>query len=159
MSIPSAIVVLEEVLEAMLVDNEDITARGVTRRQDSPFKNASDITRNEVRAALLDAYKKRQSELRSLKDKSDKQSKTNLLVENGRLKERLAAAEAQRDSLIASHRAMLLAVGEMGGMAAWKRFFSSRQEVLEGLRQIGALPAAQVHSLPAGAHAVRPQVD
>ena len=141
--------ILEEVLEAMLFDNESITARAVVRRQGSPFKNASDITRNLKRTELLDAYKLRQAELRALKEKVDKQSKTNLLREIGRLKEDVAALEGEKATLLASHRAMLLAVGEMGGMSAWMRFFASWEQAKEELRQMDAFPTAEVHTFPA----------
>lgn len=148
MSNAQNLTLLEELLEAMLLDNEDITARGVTRRQGSPYNHASDITRIPERRQLLDRYKARQLELRTLKEKSDKQSKTNLLRKIARLEEELLAVEGQRDTLIASHRAMLLAVGEMGGIAAWNRFYSSWQETEDALRRMGALPTAEVHDLP-----------
>lgn len=143
------LVVLEKLLDTMLLDNENITARGVTRRQGSPFKHASDITRNTDRNRVLNRYKARQMELRAMMEKTDKQSKTNLARQISRLEEEKTTLEGQRDMLIASHRAMLLAVGETGGMAAWKRFFASWQETLEDLHRIKAMPSAEVHSLPA----------
>ncbi len=143
---------LEELLEVMLLDNENISARSVTRRQESPFRHASDITRNPERTRLLDRYKLRQAELRALKEKTDKQSKTNLNHRIARLEEEKTAMLGQRDTLIASHRAMLLAVGEMGGMSAWKRFFSSWEETQEALRRMTATPTAGLHTLPMKKH-------
>lgn len=139
---------LERLLEAMLVENENITARGVTRRSGSPFKHASDITRNRDRAALVESYREKQAGLRALSEKFDKQSRSNLTRRIAELEEKLAATRTQRDTLIASHRAMLLAVGEMGGIAAWKRFFDQWRDAKESLHKMGAMPKADVRTLP-----------
>jgi Skp family chaperone for outer membrane proteins len=110
---------LETILQRMLNNNIAITARSVVREKDSPFKHASDITRQSERKALLNQYQARQSELRALVEKTDKQSRTNLQARVARLTQEIEILQAERDLLIASHKAMLLAVGEMGGMAAW----------------------------------------
>ncbi len=52
---------LEEVLEAMLLANEDITARGAVRRLDGLLRHASDITRMPVRRALVERFQRRQA--------------------------------------------------------------------------------------------------
>lgn len=138
---------LETVLKRMLNDNVVITARSVIREQDCPFKNASDITRQPERKALLEQYKTRQSELHALVEKTDKQSRTNLQARVARLTQENETLSAERDLLIASHKAMLLAVGEMGGMAAWRKFFPVWEETRRQLTELQALPSAQI--LPA----------
>lgn len=116
---------LEVILRRMLNDNVTITARAIAREPDSPFRHASDLTRQPDRKALLDRYQLRQVELRSLVEKTDKQSRTNLQVQVTRLAQEVESLKSERDLLIASHKAMLLAVGEMGGMSAWRKFFLS----------------------------------
>ena len=143
---------LQEVLEAMLLDNETITARAVTRRPECPFRHASDITRNAGRTQLLGSYKVRQAELRNLSEKTDKQSRTNLTRQIAQLEDECNVLRGQRDTLIASHRAMLLAIGEAGGMHGWARFFKDYRAAIETLRALEALPSAMI--LPvAGPHA------
>jgi hypothetical protein len=141
---------LEEILEAMLLDNVDVTARGVTRRARSPFRHASDITRVAERKQLLDTYRGRQAKLRAVMERADKQSRTNLASRIARLEDDKSTAEAERDVLIASHKAMLLAVGEMGGMAAWRKFFGHWEAAAEDLRRMKALPSAGVRSFTSG---------
>ena len=138
---------LEEVLEAMLLANEEITARGVVRRLDGLLRHASDITRMPVRRALMERFQCRQAELRAVMEKADKQSRTNLAARLARKEEEAAELKRQRDILIASHKAMLLVVGEMGGMAGWRRFFERHQAVLEELNASGALPAVEIQPL------------
>ena len=135
---------LETILQRMLNDNVVITARSVIREIDSPFKHASDITRQPERKALLEKYRARQSELRALMEKTDKQSRTNLQARVARLIQENEALQADRDLLIASHKAMLLAVGEMGGMAAWRKFFPVWEETRQQLTALQALPKAKV---------------
>ncbi|SFU20319.1 hypothetical protein [Pseudomonas marincola] len=135
---------LEAILKRMLNNNVVITARSVIREQDCPFKHASDITRQPARKALLDQYQARQSELHALVEKTDKQSRTNLQARVARLTQENETLKAERDLLIASHKAMLLAVGEMGGMAAWRKFFPAWEETRQQLSALQALPSAKI---------------
>ena len=135
---------LETVLQRMLNDNVVISARSVIREHDCPFKHASDITRQPERKALLEQYKTRQSELHALMEKTDKQSRTNLQARVARLTQENEALSAERDLLIASHKAMLLAVGEMGGMAAWRKFIPAWEDTRHRLSQLKALPSAVI---------------
>ena len=57
-----------------------------------------------------------------------------------RLRQRLDEVEAHNQLLIASHRAMLRAVGELGGTRAWLRLFATQPDALTSLEEIGALP-------------------
>lgn len=140
--------VFKEALEAMLCENTNVTATAAAHHPLSPYKHASDITRNPARAALLKQYAERQTELRRVMERANKQSKTNLTVKITNLEYKNAQLQAQRDLLIASHKAMILAVGEMGGMAAWQRFFDPWQEAITSLRDMGAMPNADVLPLP-----------
>jgi hypothetical protein len=139
---------LDEILQRVLNDNIDISARSVIREADSPFKHASDVTRQPKRKALLDRYQTRQLELRDLIEKTDKQSRTHLQAKVARLTQENEVLKGERDLLVASHKAMLLAVGEMGGITAWRKFFPAWEETREQLKQLQALPNAEVYSTP-----------
>lgn len=138
---------LEKALARMLTENETITARSVVRANDCPFKHASDITRQLTRRELLEKYQSKQHELRALIEKTDSQSRTNLQIKVARLAKENETLMAQRTLLIASHKAMLLAVGELGGMAAWQRLFPKWDAVQEQLKELCALPNAEVVTL------------
>jgi hypothetical protein len=138
---------MEEALEAMLLDDEDITARGLVRRMVGVFKYATDITRPTDRRALLEQYQTRQRELRTVISKADKTSKANLSARIVRKDEEIETLRRQRDLLVASHRAMILAIGEMGGMKIWKRFFEAYQAAEDELHALGAMPTATVTPL------------
>ena len=72
---------------------------------------------------LVEAYQTRQKELRALMERTDKTSRTNLQARVARLLKENEVLKEDRELLIASHKAMLLSVGEIGGMTAWRRFF------------------------------------
>ncbi len=134
-------------LDAMLQDDEDISARGVVRRLPDTFKHASDITRHAERRRALEAHQERQTALRSLMEKTNKQSKANLSQVIERKNREIEVLIRQRDILIASHKAMILAVSEMGGRKAWLRFFERYQACVEELEALGAMPSASVSVL------------
>jgi hypothetical protein len=139
---------LEDLLEAMIADNETISARAIVRRSGDVFKHATDITRNETRRAMFEQAVKKQEAIRSAVERSSKKSRAEL--------ERLVAtknAEIERlqnenNLLIASHRAMILSVAEMGGFSTWKRFFERYQSVVDTLEGMGSLPEADIISFP-----------
>lgn len=140
-------------LEAMLEANIDITAREVVRRSDGVFKHPSDITRQPDRRTVFEGFEIRQKALRDLMSRADKTSRANLSARLAALEEQVREVTGQRDLLIASHRAMILAVGEVGGAKAWLRFFEGYGGVLGRLRSMGALPTAEVSDLAAKAPA------
>lgn len=48
----------------------------------------------------------------------------------------IASLERRVEILTASHRAMLMAVGEVGGIAAWRKFFSNWDGVRKELEEM-----------------------
>ncbi len=136
--------VLEEILEAMLTEDVEITTRAVVRQSDGLFRHATDITRNEPRRKLVERYAERQKTIRVAIGRSSGKSRTEL--------ERLVAAknveiqqlQDDRQLLIASHRAMILSVVEMGGSSTWKRFFEAYQSIIDRLESMDSLPKAVV---------------
>lgn len=147
MSIVDDLTKLRATLEQMLSSNVTITARAVTRESVAPFKNASDITRHAQRRALLEEFQRRQQAIRKLAEDVDQESVTNLRRKVARLEESCLALQQSRDLLIASHKAMLLAVGEVGGMRAWVKFFPLWDQVRRSLHEMDALPNARVDFL------------
>lgn len=139
--------ILEELLEAMIVENEDITVRAVCRRSDRVFKHATDITRNAARHGMVKAAITRQEAIRTAVDRSSKKSRTELEKLVATKNAEIAQLQADKDLLIASHRAMILAVAQMGGFPAWKRFFDPYQSIIDQLEKMGSLPDADVISL------------
>lgn len=136
----STLQLLEETLEVMLLENVKITARAVISRMDGVLKHPSDITRNVERGKLFNKYKDRQERIRySLKNRSGKSAQS-LATEIARLSAELQVLRSERSLLIASHRAAILAVGELGGASAWLKFFAGYNSAVEHLQEIGAIP-------------------
>jgi len=132
--------ILEETLEIMVLENEKITARAVIARMDGVLKHPSDITRNVERRKLFNKYKDRQERIRySLKNRSGKSAQS-LATEIARLSAEVQVLRSERSLLIASHRAAILAVGELGGTSAWLKFFTGYNSAVEHLQDIGAIP-------------------
>jgi hypothetical protein len=139
--------ILEEALEAMLIEDETITARAAVRRTNGALKHASDITRNNDRKKLLHNYLTKQQGIRAAVERSSKKSRAEL--------ERLVATKnaeidrlkGEKDLLIASHRAMIMSVSEMGGFSTWKRFFDRYQSSIDALEAMHSLPEAEIVSL------------
>jgi hypothetical protein len=50
--------------------------------------------------------------------------------------------------LVASHKATILAVAEMGGTKVWMNFFKKYKGAIDDLRVMQALPSADVIALP-----------
>jgi len=139
---------LKEALEAMLADNETITARAAVRRSAGVLKHATDITRNAERSELLDKYAKKQQKIRAAVERSTGLSRKELEKLLVKKNTEIETLQGEKELLIASHRAMILSVAEMGGFATWKRFFERYQEAIDALEAMNALPKAEVLSLP-----------
>lgn len=139
--------VVQSILEDLLSIDQDITAREVARRHPS-LKAASSITRDPVRRALLSEYQHKQKDLRQWAARTQKTSAASVERILADRDARIAELERQVDVLVASHVAMLRAVGEMGGFGQWARFFEKTSPVRELLAEMGALPAGEIVQLP-----------
>lgn len=139
--------VLEELLEAMIAEDEDITVRAVCRRSDGVFKHATDITRNEVRHRMVKAAITKQETIRTAVNRSSKKSRAELEKLVAAKNAEIAQLQADKELLIASHRSMILAVAEMGGFPTWKRFFERYQATIDRLEEMRSLPDVNVVSL------------
>lgn len=135
---------LEALLARMLEDDEDLSARNVVKASAGLFRHASDLTRNADRRELLTTYQAQQEQVRRLGTKIAKSSKADVA-------KRLAAAEqevhrlrSQRELLVVAVRAVIQAVGEQGGMRAWRKFFPSYSAAFAGLVALDVVPSADV---------------
>lgn len=137
-------VVLQAILESMIIDDEAITARAIVRRSGGVFKHASDVTRNEDRRKLVKTYVGKQEQIRSSVGRATKKSRQELERQVASKNAEIQRLQDEKLLLIASHRAMILSVAELGGFTAWKRFFRDYQASLDSLADMGALPTADI---------------
>lgn len=137
---------MREILEKLLADDENITARAVSRLHPS-VKAASSITRSDSRSKLLAEYQKRQTEFRRWSQRVKKLSGTSAASSLAEKDIRISELEATVQLLTASHLAMLRAVGELGGFSKWTKFYESFSSVRDQLYSLGALPEASITPL------------
>jgi hypothetical protein len=139
---------MREILETLLADDEDITARAVARRHPS-INAASSITRSEARSRLLAEYQQRQAEYRRWRGRVAKRSGADTAASLADKDIRIAELEGTVQLQTASHLAMLRAVGELGGFSKWVKFYEHYREARDKLAELGAIPTAPVSAIPA----------
>lgn len=138
---------MRQVLDDLLARDESITARAVARLHPR-INAASSITRSAERSRMLAQYQERQAEFRRWRGKPDRLSKAAAADALAQRDLRIAQLESQVALLIASHLAMIRAVGELGGFSKWAQFYESYSTSRTQLAQLGALPEAGVESFP-----------
>lgn len=124
-----------QVLERLLAEDIAITARAVARLHPT-LKAASSITRSSTRSALLAKYQARQREFRRWRGRTSKQSASSSAAMLATKDSQISDLEASVQLLIASHVAMLRAVGEIGGFAKWANFYESYAAVRNKLETL-----------------------
>ncbi len=124
--------------EEMLEGDETLTARSLARR--AGLRAASSITRDAVRRALLGEFQGQQERRRAWAQRAKKESVGKLQQALAARDEQVAALTRKVQLLTASHKAILLAVDEVGGTKAWARFFASYRDSIEALREPEAPP-------------------
>lgn len=139
--------ILEEILEAMLTEDITISARGAVRQSEGVFKNPTDLTRIPDRAAKLDHYAKLQATLRNNVGRSNGSSIATLRHQLELKRARIEDLEQDVETLIASHRAMILVIAESGGFDRWKAFFAGYEATIDRLNKLAALPSATVRPI------------
>ena len=130
---------MQEVLETLLANDENITARAVARLHPA-ISAPSSITRSKMRSRLLAQYQARQSEYRRWRGRVGKQSSSDSAAMIEQRERRIAELELQSELLISSHLALIRAVGELGGFSKWAAFYEDYQEAREDLNTIGSVP-------------------
>lgn len=134
---------LVQILDELLQRDEDITARAVARLHPH-IGHASTITRSPRRSDLLARYQGKQQDIRRHLGRLTKRSKESTAVELASKDQRIAELERQVDLLRSSHLAMIRAVGELGGMSKWMKFFENYKVIRDQLYELNALPAADI---------------
>jgi 16S rRNA G527 N7-methylase RsmG len=133
-----------KVLEQLLAEDTDITARAVARLHPS-LAAASSITRNPMRMALLSKYQEQLAERRRWRGRVSHMSGAEQSITLAAKDARIAELEATVQLLTGSHVAMLRAVGELGGFSKWAKFYADYSAVRDKLSSLGALPTSTVH--------------
>jgi hypothetical protein len=128
---------LANILDEMLSSASKITARSVSRRLSVA---PSTLTRNNERMQLLQQYQQEQRRLQAIVARSDPLSKENLVKKIADRDRKISELNRLVQILTASHKAMLLAVGEIGGTAAWQRFFATYERIRVDLRKLDVVP-------------------
>jgi hypothetical protein len=138
---------MREILETLLADDADITARAVARMHPS-INAASSITRSESRSKLLAEYQQQQTEYRRWRGRVAKRSGADTAASLADKDIRIAELEATVQLLTASHLAMLRAVGELGGFSKWARFYDQYRDARDKLAELSAIPEATISPMP-----------
>ena len=129
---------LEVVLQDLLERDERISARAVLKALPE-LKAASSITRVPSRNELLLKYKASQEQRRSWVSRAKHKSTASLVRDLAARDAQVAEKDHQIQLLVASHRALIHAAGEVGAMAAYRKLFKGYEACLEELRRLGAL--------------------
>jgi hypothetical protein len=137
---------LVRILESMLNADETISARAVARRHSS-IKHASTITRHNGRSGLVAHYRARQREFRVWLNRLPKRSTAKIALQMAEKDVKIAELERQVEALRISHLALIRAVGELGGVSKWLKFFENFAEVKETLQELRAMPASEIREL------------
>jgi len=126
-----------ELCRDLIAQNKKITIRAVAERAGVAHTTYS---RDPKRKAQITRAREIQRLAWTIERSHRGQVEKHESVAMARLHKRLEQAEAHNQLLIASHRAMLSAIGELGGTRAWLRFFANHPNALASLDEIGALP-------------------
>lgn len=118
---------LVSVLESMLENDEKITAHAIVRKIEN-LGAVSSLTRDPFRRNLITHYQQLQAARNQWIERAKKNSQKQLISALAMKDERIADLERQVALLTVSHKAIILAVGELGGLRAWQRFFPSYDE-------------------------------
>jgi hypothetical protein len=131
---------MRDILEMLLEQDDNITARAVARLHPT-IRSASSITRSETRSAVLAEYQCRQKDYRRWRGSVGKQSRVQVAATIADKDIRIADLESQVELLAASHLAMLRVVGELGGFGKWAAFYYQSREARQRLERLGATPS------------------
>ncbi len=138
---------LERVLEGMLLADENITFRNVSRHSAGRFPFPSSLTRRADLRGAVERVIARQSEARQLAGKLAKSSPAQTAARLAAAEARIAELSCQNTLLVAGLRGAILAIGRMGGMRAWKEYFPAYSAAFKELTKLGAVPEVEVPQL------------
>lgn len=124
---------LTGLLDHMLSSAVRITARSVAKMLGVA---PSTITRSAHRYEILLAYQEKQKYLDSVAAQADPLSKEKLVRQIADRNAKISELTRLVQLLTASHKALLVAVGELGGTAAWQRFFADYEQIRADLDRL-----------------------
>ncbi|AIF48150.1 hypothetical protein HY57_13210 [Dyella japonica A8] len=137
---------IDQLLRQMLELDVDITARELARRHPT-LKSASSFTRLPGRRAALLRYQEEQRRIRSISQRVQHRSRASVSTDIAARDARIEALEREVQVLVASHMAMIRAVGEIGGFAAWAKLFEGFEDARETLVRLNAMPTNNITML------------
>jgi hypothetical protein len=140
----------------MIEADETVSTRSIMRRLPNDFTYPTAVTRPaEMRKLYLDG-RKSQREFRALYKRS-KASRAQLQVRIQQLVDVNAELLDQVELLTASHRAMYMALTEVGGYKAWLSFFDAKSAAIRKLAELKAIPDKVASIWEATARPSRPK--
>ena len=143
---------LEQVLETMILANEGITFRSVSRQSEGRFPFPTSLTRRPELRSLVERFMERQTEARRLADKLSNSSPAQTAARLAVAEARGAELSRQNTLLVAGLRGAILAIGRMGGIHAWKEYFPAYSAAFAELRSLGAVPEGELVQLSSDEH-------
>ena len=129
---------LADILNTLLTDNIDITAREVARRH-STLKNPSAFTRNEARSALIAAAQAQQQGVRKIVAGGG--GAGSLQDQAAGYRQDIKRLEAQLTHMVAAHAGLISAVQMAGGGPALERFWRDYKAVGDAVHSLSAANA------------------
>jgi len=141
---------LEQVLETMLLADEDITFRNVSRHSEGRFPFPTSLTRRSNLRSRVERHVARQAEARRLAGKLAKSTPAQTAARLAAAEARITELSRQNALLVAGLRGAILAIGRMGGIRAWKEYFPAYSAAFAELRSLGAVPEDEVVQLSSG---------
>lgn len=131
---------LRSTIDKMLVSNETISTRALMNRLPNDFTYPSAVTRPADTREIYTSGRDEQKRLREMAASLSHSSPKALQLKITKQSLEIAELRTKIEVLVASHRALYAAVGEMGGAQAWLRFFDNHQQTLALLDNIEARP-------------------
>ncbi|MDE2419653.1 MAG: hypothetical protein KGO49_00530 [Gammaproteobacteria bacterium] len=130
---------LIKILDELISNNVDISAREITRRHPL-FSSASSITRNAERKKLVEIYKQKQEEMRQWQSRLSKTSKNDIAEKLTSQEIIISDLEMTVKSLTQAHLALITSVAQIGGMNKLLQFYENYRDIRNILADVGALP-------------------
>lgn len=130
---------LELILQSLLEEDIDITAREVARRH-SALTSASTITRQPNRRQLVERYQMKQNDMRSWQARLRKRSRGQAAELVSAQEEKISELDQAVRVLVTGHVSLIAAVAQVGGMGKLAKFYERFREVRDQLSNLNAVP-------------------
>ena len=138
---------LASILEEMILLDETISFNAVSRKAPNHFPFASSLSRPSILKNAVEEAQRRQNAVRIHAAKLGKSGPLATAARLSAAEARVRDLEDQNKLLIAGLRASVLAIGRLGGAAAWQEHFPVYSEAFKQLRELGGIPSAEISQL------------